>query len=84
MLFHFSWRFAGRFLSRHHLSFSLLSLYVQIVDSSGEERIANVDTAISSEHARVDFDEKTGERVAFASYYLTKPSQDNSTSVTER
>lgn len=30
------------------------------MDAHGEERTANVDTAISSEHARVEFEEKTG------------------------
>lgn len=31
-----------------------------MVDADGEERIVNVDTAISSEHARVEYDAHTG------------------------
>ena len=30
------------------------------MDANGEERIVNVDTAISSEHARVEYDANTG------------------------
>lgn len=38
-----------------------IALLMRINDpKTGEERIANVDTAISSEHARVEFDERTG------------------------
>lgn len=32
---------------------------------SGEERVVNVDTAISSEHATVDFDANTGQFFIF-------------------
>lgn len=39
---------------------SLNSIFHSFVRSNGEERIANVDTAISSEHARVEFDHATG------------------------
>jgi len=37
-----------------------IALYMKVVDVDGEERIVNVDTAISSEHARVEFDASSG------------------------
>lgn len=37
-----------------------IALLMKIQDATGEERIANVDTAISSEHARVEFEADTG------------------------
>ena len=33
----------------------------KVVDVNGDERMANVDTAISAEHARVEFDTSTGD-----------------------
>ncbi|RYG63789.1 FHA domain-containing protein, partial [archaeon] len=37
-----------------------IALYMKVMDTqTGEERIANVDTAISSEHARVIYDDST-------------------------
>lgn len=37
-----------------------IALYIKLEDN-GEERIVNVDTAISSEHARIEFDHETGD-----------------------
>jgi hypothetical protein len=37
-----------------------IALLMKVTDATGEERIANVDTAISSEHARVEFEADTG------------------------
>ncbi len=37
-----------------------IALFMKVIDGDGEERIVNVDTAISSEHARVEFDDRTG------------------------
>ncbi len=42
------------------ISVTINSLPLQVIDGDGEERIVNVDTAISSEHARVEFDDKSG------------------------
>ena len=36
-------------------------LISQVMLPTGEERVVNVDTAISSEHARVEFDVSTGQ-----------------------
>lgn len=50
----------GAMMGRKHSN--PIALYMKITDpATGEERIANVDTAISSEHARVEFDERTGD-----------------------
>jgi hypothetical protein len=48
----------GATIGRKHTN--AIALFMKIIDSSGEERIANVDTAISSEHARVEFEDKSG------------------------
>jgi len=37
-----------------------IPLYMKVKDEKGEHRIINVDTAISSEHARIEFEETTG------------------------
>jgi len=37
-----------------------IPLYMKVKDDKGESRIINVDTAISSEHARIEFEETTG------------------------
>mmetsp|Transcript_26977 Transcript_26977/g.29416 ORF Transcript_26977/g.29416 Transcript_26977/m.29416 type:complete len:526 (-) Transcript_26977:546-2123(-) len=61
----------GATLGRKHTN--AVPLFMKIIDSSGEERIANVDTAISSEHARVEFDEKSGQ-FYISDGTVTKPS----------
>ena len=37
-----------------------IPLYMKVKDEKGESRVINVDTAISSEHARIEFEETTG------------------------